>query len=206
MKPSVFSCVFLLFGSSAFAQWNLQLNSALTQRPLAGATFSNGFLIRITDPNGTVNLPFQAEQTWIIRYLGFQSDTLITPKNPNECPSIWTLKPQAFVPPEYVVQLVESQPKLPITHTRLEKTDLEPLNSGRDLPMLLDQTASVVTHSDAGAGIGYTGIRIRGTDQTRINVTINGIPVNDPESQGVFWVNTPDLISSASRIEIQRGA
>ena len=103
MKPSVFSCVFLLFGSSAFAQWNLQLNSALTQRPLAGATFSNGFLIRITDPNGTVNLPFQAEQTWIIRYLGFQSDTLITPKNPNECPSIWTLKPQAFVQPEYVV-------------------------------------------------------------------------------------------------------
>jgi iron complex outermembrane receptor protein len=206
MKPSVFSCVFLLLGSTAFAQWNLQLNSALTQRPLAGATFSNGFLIRITDPNGTVNLPFQAEQTWIIRYLGFQSDTLITPKNSNECPSIWTLKPQAFVQPEYVVRLVESQPKLPITHTRLEKTDLEPLNSGRDLPMLLDQTASVVTHSDAGAGIGYTGIRIRGTDQTRINVTINGIPVNDPESQGVFWVNTPDLISSASSIEIQRGA
>lgn len=206
MKTSVLPFLFLIFSSSLFGQWNLQLNSASTQRPLAGATFSNGFLVLVADPNGTVNLPFKAGQIWIIRHLGFQTDSLIAPKTLDDCPKIWSLSPQPFVQPEYVIRLVETQQGLPITHTRLEKTELEPLNTGRDLPMLLDQTASAVTHSDAGAGIGYTGIRIRGTDQTRINVTINGIPVNDPESQGVFWVNTPDLISSAGSIEIQRGA
>src|SRR5690606_2320550 len=74
-----------------------------------------------------------------------------------------------------------------------------------DLPMLLDQTPSVVTTSDAGAGVGYTGMRIRGSDQTRINVTVNGIPLNDAESQGVFWVNMPDFASSTNNIQIQRG-
>jgi len=206
MKTSFFSFLFLLLGSKAFTQWNLQLVSANTDRPLAGATFSSGFLVRVTDPNGKISLPFQAGQSWIVRHLGFQTDTLISPKTIYDCPTKWSLSPQPFVQPEYVIRLVETQQGLPIASTRLEKTDLEPLNSGRDLPVILDQTASVVTHSDAGAGIGYTGIRIRGTDQTRINVTINGIPVNDPESQGVFWVNTPDLITSAGSIEIQRGA
>jgi iron complex outermembrane recepter protein len=206
MKSSFLTLLFFLLNNLAYAQWNLKLSSLNTERPLAGATFSNGFTVLLTDPNGNINLPFNAGQPWIIRYLGFQTDTLITPKTLDECPKTWTLKVQPFVQAEYVVRLVESHTGVPITHTKLEKTDLEPLNNGRDLPVLLDQTASVVTHSDAGAGIGYTGIRIRGTDQTRINVTINGIPVNDPESQGVFWVNTPDLVSSAASIEIQRGA
>ena len=82
---------------------------------------------------------------------------------------------------------------------------LERNNFGKDLPFLLETTPSVVTTSDAGAGIGYTGIRIRGVDASRINVTINGIPVNDPESHDVYWVNMPDLTSSINNIEIQRG-
>ncbi len=76
---------------------------------------------------------------------------------------------------------------------------------GQDLPFLLNWTPSLVATSDAGAGVGYTGMRIRGSDQTRINVTVNGIPINDSESQGVFWVNMPDLSSSLSSIQIQRG-
>lgn len=83
--------------------------------------------------------------------------------------------------------------------------DIEPLNNGQDMPQLLRFTPSIVTTSDAGAGIGYTGLRIRGSDQSRINVTINGIPYNDAESQGVFWVNLPDLASSVDNISIQRG-
>ena len=82
---------------------------------------------------------------------------------------------------------------------------LEKNNFGKDLPFLLESSPSVVTTSDAGAGVGYTGIRIRGVDASRINVTINGIPVNDPESHDVYWVNMPDLTSSINNIEIQRG-
>jgi iron complex outermembrane receptor protein len=82
---------------------------------------------------------------------------------------------------------------------------LEKNNFGKDLPFLLESTPSVVTTSDAGTGVGYTGIRIRGVDASRINVTINGIPVNDPESHDVYWVNMPDLTSSINNIEIQRG-
>jgi iron complex outermembrane receptor protein len=82
---------------------------------------------------------------------------------------------------------------------------LERKNFGQDIPVLLESTPSLVTTSDAGAGVGYTGIRIRGVDATRINVTINGIPVNDPESHAVYWVNMPDLASSIENIQIQRG-
>jgi iron complex outermembrane receptor protein len=82
---------------------------------------------------------------------------------------------------------------------------LEKNNFGKDLPFLLESTPSVVTTSDAGTGVGYTGLRIRGVDASRINVTINGIPVNDPESHDVYWVNMPDLSSSINNIEIQRG-
>jgi iron complex outermembrane recepter protein len=85
------------------------------------------------------------------------------------------------------------------------KKDLEKKNFGQDIPFLLEFTPSVVTTSDAGAGIGYTGIRIRGVDASRINVTINGIPVNDPESHDVYWVNMPDLVGSIENIQVQRG-
>jgi len=87
----------------------------------------------------------------------------------------------------------------------IKPEDIKPLNNGQDLPYLLRFTPSVVTTSDAGTGIGYTGMRIRGSDQSRINVTINGIAYNDPESQQVFWVNLPDFASSADNITIQRG-
>ncbi len=91
------------------------------------------------------------------------------------------------------------------THTNIPQQQLRIWNTGQDMPYLLRMTPSAVVTSDAGAGIGYTGIRIRGTDASRINVTINGIPVNDAESQGVFWVNMPDISSSTSNIQIQRG-
>lgn len=93
----------------------------------------------------------------------------------------------------------------PTVYQTLNKEEINKNNLGQDLPYLLDNTASVVTTSDAGAGVGYTGIRIRGSDATRVNVTLNGIPVNDAESQGTFWVDLPDVASSAQSIQIQRG-
>ena len=93
----------------------------------------------------------------------------------------------------------------PVTFTNITREDLNPRNLGQDIPILLNYLPGVVTTSDAGAGIGYTGIRVRGSDATRVNVTINGIPYNDSESQGTFWVNLPDFASSVDAIQLQRG-
>jgi iron complex outermembrane recepter protein len=100
---------------------------------------------------------------------------------------------------------IRAADKAPFTKTNLNKKDIDKNNLGQDLPFILQQTPSVVVHSDAGNGVGYTGIRIRGTDATRINVTLNGIPYNDAESQGTFFVDMPDFASSANSIQIQRG-
>lgn len=106
---------------------------------------------------------------------------------------------------EIVVEALRADVDAPFAQTTITKKELKEVNLGQDLPLLLDQQASLVTSSDAGAGVGYTNMRIRGSDQTRINVTVNGIPINDSESQGVFWVNMPDLSSSTSSIQVQRG-
>jgi iron complex outermembrane receptor protein len=95
--------------------------------------------------------------------------------------------------------------KSPFTKSNLTKKQIENNNLGQDLPYLLNQIPSVVINSDAGNGVGYTGIRIRGTDATRINVTLNGIPYNDAESQGTFFVDLPDFSSSVNSIQVQRG-
>ncbi|MEM6964622.1 MAG: TonB-dependent receptor [Bacteroidota bacterium] len=106
---------------------------------------------------------------------------------------------------ELTVLATRASKSTPMTYTNITKEELEENNLGQDVPFLLKWTPSVVVTSDAGAGIGYTGLRIRGSDPTRINVTINGIPLNDSESQGVFWVDLPDFASSTEDIQIQRG-
>jgi len=93
----------------------------------------------------------------------------------------------------------------PIAQINLTEKAIEALNTGRDLPYVLQDVAGVVSFSDAGNGVGYTNMRVRGSDITRINVTVNGIPMNDAESHGVFWVNTPDLMSSTNAIQLQKG-
>lgn len=106
---------------------------------------------------------------------------------------------------EVLVSAVRVSADSPITHSNVSKEELAKRNLGQDIPILLNYLPSVVTTSDAGAGIGYTGIRVRGTDATRVNVTINGIPYNDPESQGTFWVNLGDFASSTESLQLQRG-
>ena len=106
---------------------------------------------------------------------------------------------------EVNVNALRAGEKTPVAFTNISEAEIEKGNLGQDLPYLISLTPSVVTTSDAGAGVGYTGFRIRGTDPTRINVTINGIPLNDSESQAVWWVNMPDFSSSIENIQIQRG-
>lgn len=106
---------------------------------------------------------------------------------------------------EVVVNALRLGHRSPFAFSTLNKKEIEEKNDGRDLPYILQQTPSVLVNSDAGNGVGYTDIRVRGTDGNRTNVTINGIPINDPESQGVFFVNFPDVASSSSSIQVQRG-
>ena len=106
---------------------------------------------------------------------------------------------------EVIVEAIRIDRSSPFSFSNVDKKDLELKNLGQDLPILLNFSPSVVTTSDAGAGIGYTGIRIRGVSPQSTNITINGIPYNDPESLGTFWVNLPDFTSSVESLQIQRG-
>ncbi|MDC3229205.1 TonB-dependent receptor [Flavobacteriaceae bacterium] len=106
---------------------------------------------------------------------------------------------------EVLVKSIRVDTDSPITHSNLDKEELAKTNLGQDIPVLLNYLPSVVTTSDAGAGIGYTYIRVRGSDASRVNITINGIPYNDSESQGTFWVNMPDFASSIENLQLQRG-
>ena len=106
---------------------------------------------------------------------------------------------------EVLVQAIRVSADSPVTHSNLSKKELEKRNLGQDIPFLLNYLPSVVTTSDAGAGVGYTYIRVRGSDASRVNVTLNGIPFNDSESQGSFWVNLPDFASSVQNLQLQRG-
>ena len=106
---------------------------------------------------------------------------------------------------EVNVNALRAGDKTPVAFTNINQQEIEKGNLGQDLPYIISLTPSVVTTSDAGAGVGYTGFRVRGSDATRINVTVNGIPLNDSESQGVWWVNMPDFSSSVENIQIQRG-
>ncbi len=106
---------------------------------------------------------------------------------------------------EVFVSAIRVNKESPLTFSSLNKDDISPRNLGQDIPILMNFLPSVVTTSDAGAGIGYTSIRVRGSDATRVNVTINGIPYNDAESHGTFWVNMPDFASSTESLQLQRG-
>ena len=106
---------------------------------------------------------------------------------------------------EVLVKSIRVDSDSPITHSNVDKEELAKTNLGQDIPVLLNYLPSVVTTTDAGAGIGYTYIRVRGSDASRVNITINGIPYNDSESQGTFWVNMPDFASSIENLQLQRG-
>ena len=131
-----------------------------------------------------------------------QSKQLSTPKR-KDSTKLYTDSIRSLPPLE--VKAIRVSEQAPFAKTNISKAQIALNNVGQDLPFLLENTPSVVVHADAGIGVGYTGIRIRGTDATRINFTLNGIPYNDPESMGTFFVNIPDFSSSVNSIQIQRG-
>ena len=117
----------------------------------------------------------------------------------------FTLFPNATLLDEVLVAAVRVKADAPVTHSNLTKKEIAKRNLGQDIPILMNYLPNVISSSDAGAGIGYTYIRVRGSDASRVNVTLNGIPFNDSESQGSFWVNMGDFASSTQSLQLQRG-
>ncbi len=139
-----------------------------------------------------------------IRFLGYAIHTEKVYLTGNQTVNI-ILRNSNYLVDTVLVAATRAEANSATAYTNVSKEELDKLNLGQDVPILLDFTPSVVTTSDAGAGIGYTGIRVRGSDATRVNVTLNGIPLNDSESHGTFWVDLPDFASSVENIQIQRG-
>ncbi|MDX1462698.1 MAG: TonB-dependent receptor [Marinirhabdus sp.] len=134
----------------------------------------------------------------ITTILAFASAMVFAQETPKDTTTVEALE-------EVLVQSVRVKADSPITHSNLSEEEIEKRNLGQDIPILLNYLPSVVTTSDAGAGVGYTYIRVRGSDASRVNVTLNGIPFNDAESQGTFFVNLPDFASSVQSLQLQRG-
>ncbi len=195
---------------NALAQFSIHgfVLDAKTKDVLAGATIqlTNQKRYAVTDEQGRFELKSipSGEQELIIHFLGYL-ELRQQVKVSGHVKIDFTLEESAQLTDEVLVLATRVTDKSPTTFTTLGKATLQKQNFGQDLPFVLNWTPSLVTTSDAGAGIGYTGMRIRGSDATRINVTINGIPLNDSESHGVYWVNVPDIATSTQSIQIQRG-
>jgi len=174
--------------------------------PGAAVTVEGTYKGTVTNPRGDFRLTNLPGGTYRIRVslLGFEAQTKEITLTTDERLSFRMAKSVVMVD-EVIVSATRANEKSGIAYTDVTQKELRKLNLGQDLPVLLNFTPSVVTTSDAGAGVGYTGVRIRGSDATRVNVTLNGIPYNDAESQGTFWVNMPDFASSVSSVQIQRG-
>lgn len=211
-KPSlqfILCFVLLSFGFTAMAQ-NYQVSGRVTQQnaePLAGASIhlkSSKTWVQ-TDLNGqyVLELP-KGKHTLEIRYLTAQPIEKTFELTADLILDI-VINETAEVLDEVLVNAVRVGSSSPITHSNISKEDLEKRNLGQDIPMLLNFLPSVVTTTDAGAGVGYTGIRIRGINAQSTNITINGIPYNDAESMGTFWVNLSDFASSTESMQLQRG-
>ncbi|RYD77822.1 MAG: TonB-dependent receptor [Sphingobacteriales bacterium] len=178
------------------------------QKPLPGATIKvkNQKTTVLSDAAGNFALPNLSPGTYVIAvsYLGYKSMEKSIDVNQTQAIG-FVLVAQSFLADEVIVRATRANEKSATTYKNVTKAEIQENNFGQDLPFILQNTPGVVVNSDAGAGVGYTGIRIRGSDNSRINVTVNGIPINDSESQGTFYVNMPDFASSVDNIQIQRG-
>ncbi|MCB2220864.1 MAG: TonB-dependent receptor [Bacteroidetes bacterium] len=200
----------LLLPTKSMGQYALSgiVTDSKTGDPLSGAhiVVDESYLATTTNTEGFYSFKKISGGEHIIRvsYVGYVSVSKQIMIRAKEILNV-EMSPAVLISEEVVVSATRAGDKSPTTYENIDKDEIDPLNLGQDLPFLIETSPSVVVTSDAGTGVGYTGIRIRGTDITRINVTVNGIPLNDPESHGVWFVNMPDFASSLENIQIQRG-
>lgn len=208
----LFFCVLicLLFPSTSYSLISIKGNVSdkLSGDFLTGASvqISNSYLSTLTDDKGIFILKKLKPGSIQLKvsFLGYTPE-IVNLNVLNDTTIEVGLLPKSFLQEEIIVEATRANSKTPTSFTQLNKEEIAQNNLGQDLPYLLNLQPSVVITSDAGTGVGYTGIRIRGTDGTRINTTINGIPLNDAESQISYFVDVPDLLSSTDNIQIQRG-
>lgn len=176
------------------------------QEPLSGATvvirefkkgsstdFEGNFKIKVPEGKHLVEVSF-------VGYNTIKKEVSTNDKN-----IVFVLRSEENVLDEVLVSAVRVNATSPVTHSNLTKKEIAKRNLGQDIPVLMNYMPNVITSSDAGAGVGYTYMRVRGSDASRVNVTVNGIPYNDAESQGTFWVNMGDFASSTQNLQLQRG-
>lgn len=205
MKKMLLGICYLLLTHCLTAQISGRVTDAASSTPIASATveLSNG-MSTLTTENGS--FAFRkikpGNYTLHVTSIGFQA--VNQPVASGNSIEVKLERMNLFLQP-VEIRSTRAGDKTPFTKNNLSKKDIEKLNLGQDLPFILNQTPSVIVNSDAGNGVGYTAIRIRGSDATRINVTLNGIPYNDAESQGTYFVDLPDFTSSVNSIQVQRG-
>ena len=191
-----------------FACAQFVVNGKITDRnkPITGATVKLGNFSTATNAEGNYRFESVESGTKILKvsFVGYESISKTININ-SDIIQNFSLKESVFLAEDIVVSATRANDKSATTYKNISKKEIEENNFGQDLPFILQNTPGVVVTSDAGAGVGYTGIRIRGSDNSRTNVTVNGIPINDSESQGTFYVNMPDFASSVDNIQIQRG-
>ena len=207
MKRRAILLAFALFSALSYAQISIYgtITNANTGEALVGATISGAdkSVGAVSNEEGKYELDLVSSenQPLQIKYVGYETKSLIASESGE-----FNI---ALVPGSYLEEIIvlstRANENTPTTFSNVDKQEINKKNLGQDMPFLLNMEPSVVTTSDAGAGIGYTGLWIRGSNIQRINVTVNGIPLNDPESHGVFWVNMPDFASSVENVQIQRG-
>lgn len=210
MKKIILLALTIVSTINCFAQFSVSGNvQDTTSNAVVGSTVKivNTYKGVFTDNNGHYQLSNlkNGDYTIEVSFIGYetqQQEISISDKNVQ---LDFELKKSTTSLGEVIVSGTRVDQKSPFVQTTITQQELEKNNLGQDIPILLQYSPSMVSTSDAGAGVGYTGFRLRGSDATRINVTINGIPLNDAESQGVYWVNMPDFASSTENIQIQRG-
>ncbi|MDT0678432.1 TonB-dependent receptor [Autumnicola musiva] len=206
MKNVLFFLGLLFLSSQAFSQ-NYTLSGKVTDRqtPLQGlSVFAVGTGTGTqTDENGDYSLQLKEGRYTILYSFGNRKRIQVNLTEDKVLDVDMSTAEEVL--DEVFLSSVRVSSDEPITYSNLSNEEIEDRNLGQDIPVLMNYMPNVVSTSDAGAGVGYTGIRVRGSDATRVNVTVNGIPLNDAESQGVFWVNMGDFASSVQNLQLQRG-
>lgn len=207
MRQVFIAAIMLL--STVFSFGQFQIKGRVTDEkglPLAGATIhiKNSSIHQTSDKSGKFVISGLPEKSYTLQisYIGYETTSIDAVADKEVFVS---LNPNAVSIDEITVGSLRANDKSPVAFSNIDKETLQKSNLGQDIPYLLSMTPSFVASSDAGTGIGYTGFRIRGTDASRINVTINGIPYNDPDEQGTYWVDIPDFTSSVESVQVQRG-
>jgi len=199
-----------LLGLNALAQFTISgtVRDSKSNEVLIGATIQINDQSRgaISDDQGHYELEKVAsgKQTLLVHFLGYTEEKKEIEVSA-DMQLDFALNESPQLTDEVTVLATRATENSPTAFSNISKPVIQKQNFGQDMPFVLNWTPSLVTTSDAGAGIGYTGLRIRGSDATRINVTINGIVLNDAEEQGVYWVDIPDIATSTQNIQIQRG-